>query len=31
VKLVAGGLAAAWLLVATGIFAVCVALLSQLT
>ena len=31
VKLVAGGLVAAWLLVATGIFAVCVALLAQLT
>jgi hypothetical protein len=31
VKLVAGGLAAAWLVVAAGIFAVCVTLLAQLT
>ena len=31
VKLVAGGLVAAWLLVAAGVFAVCVALLAQLT
>jgi hypothetical protein len=31
VKLVAGGLVAAWLIVAAGIFAVCVAVLAQLT